>query len=74
MNIEYDSSSDSDDPDYIPHGECVGEECDCFMDIEPLNGIIKNQDREISKLKKEIQTLRNIILGVASAISKEINS
>jgi len=76
MNIEYTTTDSEDDPDYIPIDETceAGDQCECYYQIQPLNGIIIDQQDEINTLKEETNKLRKIILQIASLISMQINS
>jgi len=53
MNMDYTTTDSEADPDYIPVWEpCGAEQCECYMEMEPLNDIIIDQQDEINKLKQ----------------------
>jgi len=73
--MDYTTTDSEADPDYIPVWEpCGAERCECYMEMEPLNDIIIDQQDEINKLKQETNKLRKIILQIATLISTQINS
>ncbi len=75
MNMDYTTTDSEADPDYIPVWEpCGAEQCECYMEMEPLNDIIIDQQDEINKLKQETNKLRKIILQIATLISTKINN